>query len=112
MTFQQWASPGGLHDRLSACLLGDDVIYTIEGGSAAAIKAFVDYGTEDRRVGGSTGIDIGYDMRIPKSQLPSQPAKGDTFVIVARPGTTYKPIYAGESTDGVYWLCTMKTVAA
>ena len=112
MTFQQWASSGGMHDKASACLLGDEVIYTPDGKPALKIMAFVNFGNEDRRVGGSTGIDIGYDIRIPKSQIATEPSDADRLVITLRPGKTYRPIYAGESEDGVYWLCTLKTVVA
>jgi hypothetical protein len=112
MTFQQWSSPGGTHDKMSACLLGDDIVYTVAGQTARPVKAFVNFGNDPVRVGASVAIDIGHDIAIPKSQVPTEPKRDDRFFISGREGITYQPIYRGESEDGLEWLCDMKTVQA
>lgn len=93
----------GLDD---ACMstLGDSISYTPAGGSALAIKAYVNHEEVARSLDNGAAIEQAMTLEIQRSAIPLRPASGDRITLAKVAGKTFKPANVTLNPGGTHWI--------
>ena len=84
-------------------VLGDEIIYTPDGGSPATFNAWVEFGSDDVSTQQSRANIERVTIDVPYAKI-AQPAHGDRIAITIRPGKLYAPQSWEASPTGIGWI--------
>ena len=91
--------------------LGDAITYSLAGGPAVAMDAWVTFDTAQVVTAGSAGIADALEIEIPMTV--GKPSSADRVTIARIPGRIYSPVGSPErGAMGNSWRVALKRVAA
>lgn len=104
------AATAALEQRVNDTL-GDEITYTPAVGGPATFNAWVEFGSQEFRGGGSAAITDDIVVEVPVAKV-ALPAPVDRITIALIPGVTFGYAKCERGETGDAWRLTLKKVAA
>lgn len=99
-------------DAECMAILGDSITFRPAGGSALAIKAYVNFEDMARSLDGTQAIEQNITVQVRKVDLPAKPRAQDRITLGKVAGKIYQPVNVGQDISGTHWNFELRQVNA